>query len=314
MKLWTSSRATRSNPKPACGVSGAALVLLASVAAVASALPEDAPMSYPNAKLLAEPSDLKDTQRTATTRILDVRSAEAYRQGHIPGAVRADAEQWTAQSRQPKGLDDAAGWAELVGALGIDAQTPVVVYDETVTPTAARIWWLLRYAGHPDVRLLNGGFTAWRDAGGELSRDEPKITPKKFEPKFQKKMLADRESVRQMIGKAGTCLVDSRSTAEYTGQRAQGPRGGRVPGAKHLEWSNFLDDRGRFKPAADLAKLLADRKVVANQTAVTYCQSGGRAALDAFALELMGFKDVRNYYGSWAEWSADEKLPIETGK
>ena len=270
-------------------------------------------MSYPNAKLLVEARSLKDVGTALAMRILDVRSADAYHQGHIPGAVRLDAEQWMVRSRQPNGLEDARLWTELVGSLGIDTRTAAVVYDNAVTPTAARVWWLLRYVGHPDVRLLNGGLTAWREGGGLISREEPKITATKFEPKFQKQMLADRELVRQAIGQAATCLIDSRSTPEYTGQKAQGPRGGRVPGARHLEWTIFLDERGRFKPAAELAKLLAEHKIAANQTTVTYCQSGGRAAPDAFALELMGYKDVKNYYGSWAEWSADAKLPIETG-
>jgi thiosulfate/3-mercaptopyruvate sulfurtransferase len=276
--------------------------------------PQESPMQYPNAKILAEARELLDSQAAAAMRILDVRAADAYRKGHIPGAVWIDAEQWAARSRQAGTLQDARVWSELVGSLGIDAETPVVVYDETVTPTAARIWWLLRYAGHPNVRLLNGGLAAWREADGAITTDQPKIAATKFEPRLQKQMLADQDFVRRLVGQPDACLIDARSLAEYTGQRAQGPRGGRVPGSKHLEWSNFLDERGRIKPPAELAKLLEDRHIASDQTAVTYCQSGGRAALDAFVLDLMGFKDVKNYYGSWAEWSADEQAPIETGE
>jgi thiosulfate/3-mercaptopyruvate sulfurtransferase len=205
-------------------------------------------------------------------------------------------------------------WSDLVGSLGVRRQVPVVVYDETVTPNAARVWWLLRYVGHPDVRLLNGGIAAWRASGGTIGMDDVPIVESRFEPAFQSKLLADRARVQQLIGQSGSCVLDSRSTAEFTGEQAQGPRGGRVPGAKHLEWNQFLDDRGRFKPAEEIAKLLAARKLTDDQSVVTYCQSGGRASLDALALELMGFKDVRNYYGSWAEWSADAKLPVEKGK
>jgi thiosulfate/3-mercaptopyruvate sulfurtransferase len=275
---------------------------------------EPPPAAYPNGKLLVEPGDLKKSIDTSSVLVVDVRPADAYRQGHLPDAVPLDIDQWTKHSRQPRALKDAKLWAELVGALGVQADKPVVIYDDTVTPNAARAWWLLRYVGHPDVRLLNGGLAGWKASGGTLGDDDVPITKAKFDAKFQSQMLADAEMVRKVIGQSGACLVDSRTAAEYTGEQAQGPRGGRVPGAKHLEWKEFLDARGRFKPADDIATLLVKTKISADDAAITYCQSGGRAALDAFALELMGFKNVKNYYGSWSEWSANEKLPVEKGK
>jgi thiosulfate/3-mercaptopyruvate sulfurtransferase len=289
-----------------------AVVMACEAAVVAGQEPP--PAAYPNGKLLVEPTDLKKSIDSSSVLVVDVRPPDAYRQGHLPDAVSLDIEQLTKQSRQPGALKDAKLWAELVGSVGIQPDKPVVIYDETVTPNAARAWWLLRYVGHPDVRLLNGGLVGWKASGGTLGRDEVRVTRSKFIPKFQSHMLADAETVRTVIGQSGSCLVDSRTTAEYTGQQAQGPRGGRVPGAKHLEWKEFLDARGQFKPANEIAQLLVKRKISADEPAITYCQSGGRAALDAFALELMGFKNVKNYYGSWSEWSADEKLPVEKGK
>jgi thiosulfate/3-mercaptopyruvate sulfurtransferase len=283
-------------------------------AAAADSGQEPPPAAYPNGKLLVEPNELKKSIDTSSVLVIDVRPIDAYRQGHLPDAVPLDIEQMTKQSRQPRALNDAKLWAELVGALGVQTDKPVVIYDDTVTPNAARAWWLLRYVGHPDVRLLNGGLAGWKASGGTLGDDDIRVTRTKFAPKFQSHMLADAEMVRKVIGQKDTCLIDSRTTAEYTGQQAQGPRGGRVPGAKHVEWKEFLDTRGRFKPADDIAKLLNARKISADETAITYCQSGGRAALDAFALELMGFKNVKNYYGSWSEWSANETLPVEKGK
>jgi thiosulfate/3-mercaptopyruvate sulfurtransferase len=292
-----------------------AIIAVVSVTVAAAAHgQEPPPAAYPNGKLLVEPNDLKKSIDTSSVLVVDVRPIDAYRTGHLPDAVPLDIEQVTKQSRQRGALKDAKLWAEIVGTLGVQPDKPVVIYDETVTPNAARAWWLLRYVGHPDVRLLNGGLAGWKASGGTLGDDDVPITKTQFEPKFQSHMLADAKTVQEMIGQPGACLVDSRSAAEYTGEQVQGPRGGRVPGAKHLEWKEFLDQRGRFKPADEIAKLLGERKVSADQTAITYCQSGGRAALDAFALELMGFKNVRNYYGSWAEWSADEKLSVEKGK
>ena len=288
-------------------------VVMARVVAIAVGQ-EPPPAAYPNGSLLVEPSDLKKSIDTSSVLVIDVRPVDAYRKGHLPDAVPLDIEQWTKHSRKSGALKDAKLWAALAGSLGVQSDKPVVIYDDTVTPNAARAWWLLRYVGHPDVRLLNGGLAGWKTSGGTLGDDDVPIAKAKFEPKFQSHMLADAEMVRRVIGQSGSCLVDSRSDAEYTGQQAQGPRGGRVPGAKHLEWKEFLNTRGQFKSADEIAKLLTERKIPADETAITYCQSGGRAALDAFALELMGFKNVKNYYGSWSEWSADEKLPVEKGK
>jgi thiosulfate/3-mercaptopyruvate sulfurtransferase len=275
---------------------------------------EPPPAAYPNGKLLVEPSSLGKSIDSSSVLVVDVRPIDQYRTGHLPDAVPLDIDLWTTRSRQPGALKDAKLWAELARSLGVEADKPVVVYDETVTPNAARAWWLLRYVGHPDVRLLNGGLAGWKASGGKLGDDDVPIAKTKFEPKFQSQMLADAETVQSVIGKSGTCLVDSRTAAEFTGQQAQGPRGGRVPGAKHVEWKEFLDARGNLKPADDIAKVLTERKISADETAITYCQSGGRSAFDAFALELMGFKNVKNYYGSWSEWSANEKLPVEKGK
>lgn len=272
------------------------------------------PADYPNGRLLVEPLGLKKVIDSSSVLIIDVREAAEYQKGHLPDAIWLDAARWTNESRKPGALENAEIWSELAGAAGIRSDTTVVVYDQSITSNAARIWWLTKYIGHPDARMLNGGIEAWRKAGGATGTDEIKIVASKFEPKFQSEMLANRAMVQAMVGKADSCLLDTRSAAEFTGEQAVGARGGRVPGAKHLEWSELLDPHGRFKSADELTKLFAERNLTDNQRVVTYCQSGGRASVDAFALELMGFRRVRNYYGSWADWSANNSSPIEKDK
>ncbi|HID75720.1 MAG TPA: sulfurtransferase [Planctomycetaceae bacterium] len=264
--------------------------------------------AYPNSRLLAEPEDLS---RPAPRVVLDVRPRAAYAAGHIPGAVWIDTELWATKSREAGALEDAALWARLVGDLGIDGRTPVVVYDEVVTPTAARIWWLLRYVGLPDVRIVNGGLAAWEKAHGAVTGEVPQVTRANFQPRFQPHMLANRHFIAKSLGQPGVCLVDARTEAEYNGQPARGATGGRIPGARHLEWTNFVDENGRMKPAGEIRKLVEEHQITADQTIVAYCRSGGKASLNAFALELMGLKSVRNYYGSWLGWSADPSLPTE---
>ena len=109
--------------------------------------------------------------------------------------------------------------------------------------------------------------------------------------------------------------MDARSAKEFCGDDVRAKRGGAIPGAKHLEWTDLLDPRtGKFKPAPELAKVFADAGIDPSKPTTTYCQSGGRASVLAFGLELMGGKDVRNYYRSWNEWGNDPDTPVATPK
>jgi thiosulfate/3-mercaptopyruvate sulfurtransferase len=136
----------------------------------------------------------------------------------------------------------------------------------------------------------------------QIAAVEPKLAP-------QKDRLATRAYVTERLGGKAQ-IVDARSTEEYCGTAETAKRGGAIPGAVHLEWSDTVDKTGRFKSAAELAKLMQETGIDPAKPSITYCQSGGRAAVLAFALELMGGKDVRNYYRSWAEWGNAEDTPI----
>lgn len=266
---------------------------------------------YPNSKILVDPEGLISSLKSAKILLLDVRKADAYDKEHIPGAVWLDIESWSKQSKLPMGLADKKAWSNLAGDLGATIETRIVVYDDSITPNVARAWWLLRYLGVQEVAILNGGVKAWTACNGPLDAAKVNVSSQAFEPKFQTELLAQKDLVNSMLDSSSACLVDSRSGEEFTGEKVQGVRGGRIPHAKHLEWKQFLDDNGRFKSADALEQLITPLKIGDDQVVVTYCQSGGRAALDAFAFELMGHKNVKNYYGSFGEWSADEKLPVE---
>src|SRR5438309_5863863 len=129
---------------------------------------------YPRQGLLEEPIRLATPLARKTIRLLDTRSKEKYDSGHIPGAIYTDAAAWARVFNTDPG---ATAWSKRIGDQGIDVNTHVVVYGEGDTPDAARIWWILRYWGIKDVRLLNGGWQAWRNRGGEVSKDEPQISP-----------------------------------------------------------------------------------------------------------------------------------------
>ena len=126
--------------------------------------------------------------------------------------------------------------------------------------------------------------------------------------------LATKEQVVGYVKDKDRQIIDARSGKEFCGEDKRAKRGGAIPAAKHLEWSDLLDKDGRFKSADELAKLFKEHEISVKEPAVTYCQSGGRAAVMAFALELMGAKDVRNYYRSWSEWGNDPDTPVVVPK
>jgi thiosulfate/3-mercaptopyruvate sulfurtransferase len=264
--------------------------------------------AYPKADLLVEPAELAKATRANAGLILDARGPGKYQDGHIPGAVVVDPVGWV---RAFGDGDDKAGWTKRIGALGIDIDTRVVIYDDALAKDAARIWWILRYWGVKDVRLLNGGWKGWTAGNGAIEKTPSQ--PRAVAPKLSTlgDRLATKKQILDGLKDRPPQLVDARSTGEYCGTEETARRNGAIPGAVHLEWSDTLDPKtGRFKGAVELAQLFKEAGIDPAKPAVTYCQSGGRAAVLAFALELMGGKDVRNYYRSWSEWGNAADTPV----
>jgi thiosulfate/3-mercaptopyruvate sulfurtransferase len=262
--------------------------------------------AYPRPDLLAEPAEL--AKRPDAARVLDTRGKNEYDAGHVPGAVWVDTRGWSgAFNRQP----EADAWAKRLGDAGIDAATPVVLYGGSNVNETARIWWILRYWGCTDVKLLNGGWSAYTAAGGPVSREVVRPAPVSFVPAAKPQRLTTKGQILDALKGTPPQLVDARTKDEYCGIADTAQRNGMIPGAIHLEWTETLDPKtNRFKSADELAALLRERGIDVRKPAVTYCQTGGRASVVAFVLELMGGQQVGNYYKSWAEWGNDSNTPI----
>jgi thiosulfate/3-mercaptopyruvate sulfurtransferase len=210
---------------------------------------------------------------------------------------------------------DAEDWSRRIGALGIDRDSKVVVYDDNLSRDAARIWWILRYWGAGDVRLLNGGWLGWTKGGLAVESGEPKpVATAEFTANAQPERLATRQQVLASLGRGSLQIIDARSEAEFCGiDKQQNQRAGAIPGARHMEWVDVMDkDTQRLKPAHQLRALFQEAGIDLDAPAATHCQSGGRAL--AFAMELMGADDVANYYRGWGEWGNLDDTPIVPGK
>lgn len=268
---------------------------------------------YPRADLLIEAKALAKPEAAKQFIILDARSREKYRAGNIPGAIWVDHETWSktfGKSQDPK------EWAKLFSDLGIVNEDKIVVYDDAMQKDAARIWWILRYFGHKDVRLLNGGFKAWTDAGLPMSKLGVAVKerrPYRIETPDATR-FATGDDVLKALKDKSVQIIDARSEKEHCGDdKLKNKKGGAIPGAMHLEWTDALDKASqRFKSAEELTDIFKKAGIDPTRPSVTHCQSGGRAAVMAFTLELMGGKNVANYYRGWSEWGNREDTPIVT--
>jgi thiosulfate/3-mercaptopyruvate sulfurtransferase len=264
--------------------------------------------------MLLEPAELAKPAVVKGFLALDVRTQEEYDNGHVPGARRVDHDAWKAAWRDGK---DTAAWSERIGALGIGPDSKVVVYDDKGMKDAARIWWILRYWGIEDVRLLNGGWKGWTAAGVPASKATPEpAAPVAFRATPRPKRLATMGQVLDLLRGDRLQIVDARSEDEFCGiEKRDNKKGGAIPGAKHLEWSDLIDqETGRFKKADELRKLFDLAGIDLNRPTASHCNGGGRAAVMAFGLELMGAEDVRSYYRGWGEWGNAEETPVMVPK
>jgi thiosulfate/3-mercaptopyruvate sulfurtransferase len=272
--------------------------------------------SYVNPHLLTTPAEL-DAALKSDRRplVIDVRPAEQFAVGHIPGAVHLDLWGLSLVDTDPAPLK-AFMWIvdHLFNLRGVDASTPVVVYENDSGMRAARAFWFLEYLGHQHVRVLDGGFAAWKTAGCPVTTEAAAPPKSAWAGSAQPDRIATWRDVRDGLGRPGTVIVDTRSDGEYCGTNVRAKRGGAIPGAVHIEWTRNLGPDGAFKPADELRNMYESAGVTPDKDVVTYCQGGYRAAHAYLALRLLGYPHVRNYTGSWKEWGDREDLPIESPK
>ncbi|MDX6739851.1 sulfurtransferase [Actinocorallia sp. A-T 12471] len=253
--------------------------------------------------------------------ILDVRwrlggppGFEAYRAGHIPGAVYVDLDAELAGAPGEGGrhpLPTAGDFEAAMRRAGVDDDSIVVVYDDADATSAARAWWCLRYFGHPRVRVLDGGFTAWTRAGLPVETEDAAPKPGGFTARPGALPVVDAEGAAA-LAKAGV-LLDARAAERFRGEvEPVDPVAGHIPGAVSAPtWANVGGD-GRFLPAEVLRERFAALGATDAADVAVYCGSGVTAAHEILALTLAGVPAAL-YPGSWSAWVTDPSRPVATG-
>ena len=263
-------------------------------------------------KVTTNPKWLHDHLDEKNLRILDARSRGAYRKAHIPGAVHADLFHYFVPGTDKKGLAQFhTDLTQRLGRIGLVGKETAIVYESEFGMRAARVAWMLEYAGMPRVFLLEGGFRAWKKARFRVEEREARPPTVQFHIRPCPKLLATAGDILPARG----VILDVRSKSEFFGYESRecDERKGRVPGSRWLEWSNFLDNATKFRGRREMADVLKQNTLGSNTRVVTYCHRGARAAAAFYALRSLGFNNVRNYIGSWHEWSARRHLPLEMG-
>jgi thiosulfate/3-mercaptopyruvate sulfurtransferase len=245
----------------------------------------------------------------------------AYDSGHIPGALAFN---WQTELQDTLRRDVASpeAFARLLGAAGIDDGTTVVLYGDHENWFAAYAFWLLRYYGHRDVKLLDGGRKKWIAEGRPFTTERPRVEATTYAIRDADPSLrAYRDQVLSIVqrGARKAALVDVRSEAEYRGEILAPPglpetaqRAGHIPGAVNVPWSRAVREDGTFLNIEELRAIYESLGVTRESPVITYCRIGERSSHTWFVLsELLGYSNVRNYDGSWTEWGSLIGVPVE---
>jgi thiosulfate/3-mercaptopyruvate sulfurtransferase len=253
--------------------------------------------------------------------LLDVRwhlngppGIDSYRRGHLPGAVFVDLDRDVAGPPGPGGrhpLPAPADFEAVMRRAGVSGDRLVVVYDDADSTAAARLWWTLRYFGHEAVRVLDGGFRAWNEAGRPVTDEEPAVKPGDFIARPNRLPVLDAAGAAA-VAEAGA-LLDARAAERFRGETEPiDPIAGHIPGAKNAPTLGNVGVDGRFLPPGLLRERFAELGATDATDVGAYCGSGVTAAHEILALTLAGIPAAL-YVGSWSNWIVDPTNPVATG-
>lgn len=276
-------------------------------------------VEYAHPESIASAQQLNDLVASGKAKVVDLRSNIRYRLGHIPGAVNLSISACVdSESEYAYICPTLPNFQQILGDSGISNEDTVVIYDDKGGVVAARFWWILKRYGHQDVKILDGGFGAWHAAGFDtelVSSDIQKVAYKAN--KADDSIIASFEEVLASLEDNSVVVIDTRSAAEYKGEKAGkgAKRAGTIPGSIWIEWTQVLNEDKTFKSVGELRELYHSKGVTPDKTVYTLCLGGYRAANTLFVLtEILGYDNVKNYDGAWAEWSSRDDAPVVKGK
>ena len=250
--------------------------------------------------------------------VLDARQTPLYLLGHIEGAHHVPRSEFLDKRNGVKSLiPTTVAFEALMERFGITPETTVITYAEDNNPYAARLAWTLRYYGHDKTKVLDGGYEKWAAEGRATSLlPTASATPSNYRVSAPGKTRAEADYVLTQLGNPAVIIWDTRTPEEYSGTEVRADRGGHIPGATHLNWTELQHEVNGvkvLKSETEIRALLTSYGITAQHEVIAHCQTGIRSSYATLVLQGLGYSQVKNYDGSWIEWANNPSLPIVTG-
>lgn len=230
---------------------------------------------------------------------------------HITGAVSVPHTSLCNDTPVRGLIKSTADMAKILGSAGISADKTIVVYDEGSGKYAGRMYWILKYLGAPNVKMLDGNLTAWKSGRKPVTGAVTKLTPATFTAKPQAAFLAKMDEVKGAAGNSSVVLLDARTADEYAGKAETELRKGHIPGAVNINYETLLDSKAMLKTNAELKALFESKGVSTDKTVIAYCETSVRAGIVFLALKGLGYSKVKVYDGAYIEWQATASNKVE---
>lgn len=278
--------------------------------------------------LLLSPAEALSKQQSGEALIIDVRDGDDYAADHIAGAFSLPQIFYHLSTTTDEELQQSAElFEQLFQIAGVTPETMVVLYEDGLASRfggSFRGWWWMNFFGHDKVTVLDGGYKAWKEAGLPTDAEAVERPRSDFKVQMDESLLARRDDVVAAMDADDVVLLDNRDACEWYGESSSpydtpekdfSPRRGRIPGAKWVEWTRLMDDTDSptFREPNEIRGIMAEAGISPDDDVIIYCFKGSRASNTFAALRSAGFTKLRNYLGSWYEWSVDPELPIEPG-
>ncbi len=251
--------------------------------------------------------------------IVDVGQGARYAKAHLPGAVHVDYARLVRANPPVMGLlADLNALTDLFANLGLTEDTFVIAYDDEGNGKASRLLWTLEVLGHTRWALLDGGLQAWMANQLPMTHEVPSVQRSDYQATLKGEAhLATKDYIASRLGQPDFALWDTRTLGEFEGFDVRAKRGGHIPGARHLEWTDAIqlsmNAPPYLKPAEELLALLAERGLTPDKEIVTYCQTHHRSSHSYVVLRTLGYERIRGYSGAWSDWGNDASTPVQRG-
>ncbi len=267
--------------------------------------------------LLIEPDQLLPRLDDTSLLVIDCSSRQHFDQAHIPGSVHLPPARLQCGIKPASGkLPDRQALSALFSQMGLTPDTHVIAADDEGGGWAGRLLWTLECIGHRQYSLLNGGLLAWIDEGFPVSRDAPSTGPSDYNvATIDTGPIASLEDILVQLESSDFAIWDARSREEYEGSKVLAQRGGRIPGAAHLEWTELMDKTRnlRLLPLPEIEAMLQRQGLTPEKHIVTHCHTHHRSGLSWFVGKLLGYPRIQGYDGSWSEWGNHSDTPVASG-